>query len=41
MPQYIRAFVPGETFFFTVTLAYSSFHCYMERGICDFEWAAG
>ncbi len=42
MPQYIRAFVPGGTFFFTVTLlerrrkllteTYLSFHRYVE---CD------
>ena len=32
MQQYIHAFVPGGTFFITVTL--------LERGIYNLEWAA-
>jgi REP element-mobilizing transposase RayT len=50
MPQYIRAFVPGGTFFFTVTLPEHrrklltetclSFHRFVERGIYNLDWAA-
>jgi putative transposase len=50
MPQYVRVFVPGGTFFFTVTLlerrrkfltkTYSSFHRYVALDIDNLEWAA-
>jgi putative transposase len=49
MPQYIRAFVPGGTFFFTVTLLERRRRLLTEnldklrevqRGIYDLEWGA-